>query len=240
MLHQGRVTQAQIIVKVLCLGDTHFPFAQRKALEWAYRLADKHKPTHVVQMGDLLDQFAFSRYPKVLKTDPETELANGRAAAEKMWARFKGLSCFQLMGNHDDRILKKALAAAPELASLVGQSLRALYTFPGVKTVLDGREELILRIHGREVAFQHGHRSRPGSHAAYNRLSTVVGHSHTGSVTYFPSAPGIIWELNAGFLGDLSSPAFGYHAQKRFHTTTLGVGLIDEEGPRFIPYPGMR
>jgi predicted phosphodiesterase len=221
-------------MKILALGDTHFPFHHKKALEWTYRLADKLKPTHVIQLGDLLDQFAFSRYPKVLKLDPEKELALGRVAAEKMWSHFKGLPCYQLMGNHDDRALKKALAAAPELASLVGKSLRELYSFPGVRTVLDGREELILG----GIAFQHGHRSRLGDHARFNRISTCVGHSHTGGVVFLRDARRVFWELNAGFLGDVSSPAFGYVAQKRFHTTTVGVGIIDDLGPRFCPYPG--
>src|SRR5262245_65570157 len=99
-------------MKILCLGDIHFPFHNRGALDRVYRFADKLKPTHIVQQGDLLDQFAFSRYPKVLKIDPEKELALGRMHAENMWAHFKGLHCYQLMGNHDERILKKALSTA--------------------------------------------------------------------------------------------------------------------------------
>lgn len=228
-----------MIKRVLALGDVHAPFEHRRALEWAYRQADKLKPDAVIQVGDARDQFAFSRYPKILKMDPEKELVLGTKALEKMWSRFKGLACYQLMGNHDDRILKKALSAAPELAPLVGKTLRDLYSFDGVKTVLDGREELLLMVAGRPVVFQHGHRSRLGDHARYNQTSTVVGHSHTGGVVYLRNADrGTFWELNAGFLGDVASPAFGYHAQKRFHTTTLGVGLIDELGPRFVPYPG--
>ena len=221
-------------MRVLALGDTHFPFHHKKALDWAYRLADKFQPTHVVQLGDLFDQFAFSRYPKVLKLNPEKELELARTAAEKMWSHFKGVPSFQLMGNHDDRVFKKALSVAPELAALVGQSLRTLYSFSGVRTIHDGREELILG----GVAFQHGHRSRLGDHAKYNRCSTVVGHSHTGGCVYLRDAKRVFWELNVGFLGDVASPAFGYVAQKRFHTTTLGVGLVDDLGPRFVPYQG--
>lgn len=220
-------------MRILALGDVHAPFHHVKALEWAYRLADKFKPTHVIQVGDLLDQFAFSRYPKVIKLNPEEELELGRRAAEEMWSHFKGCINYQCRGNHDDRIFKRALSAAPELASLVGQSLRTLYSFPGVRTVYDGREELIIN----GIAFQHGHRSRLGDHARFNQMATVVGHSHTGGVVYLRNALRTFWELNAGFLGDVASPAFGYHAQKRIHTTTLGAGLIDELGPRFVPYP---
>jgi predicted phosphodiesterase len=224
--------------RILVLGDTHFPYESRAAFEWVYRITDKLKPDTVVQVGDLLDQFAFSRYPKVLKMDPEKELSLGRAGAEAMWARFKGLDCYQLMGNHDDRIFKKALTSAPELASLVGSSLRSLYTFPNVRTVLDGRDELILQTCLGPVAFQHGHRSRLGDHARFNQMATVVGHSHTGGVVFLRNIRRCFFELNAGFLGDVTSPAFGYHAQRRVHTTTLGVGYLDELGPRFCPYGG--
>ena len=125
-----------MVRRILALGDMHCPYHSQRALEKVYRLADDLQPTHVVQVGDLYDQFGFSRYPKVLKMEPEKELELARAAAEKMWLRFKGLNCYQLWGNHDDRALKRALASAPELASLVGKSLRELYTFPGVAAVV--------------------------------------------------------------------------------------------------------
>lgn len=219
-------------MRVLCIGDTHFPFHHRKALIRLYRLADRFKPTHVVQLGDLFDQFSFSRYPKLLKITPDRELADARSAAEAMWSHFKGLSCYQLMGNHDDRALKKALSVAPELAPLIGKSLRELYSFTGVTTINDGREELRLG----KVFFHHGHRAKLGDHAKYNQECTAVGHSHNGGTMFFPRKGKILWELNAGFLGDINSPAFGYHAQKRCHTTTLGCGTIDEHNvPCFHP-----
>ncbi|MBK7864363.1 MAG: metallophosphoesterase [Archangiaceae bacterium] len=220
------------MTKTLVLGDIHAPYHHRRALEWVYRLADKMKPDRVVQVGDLRDQFSFSRYPKVLKMSPEKEMELASAAVSKIWAHFKGLSNFQLVGNHDDRLLKKVLSDSPELASLVGKSFREMYTFPGVTTVYDSRQELILD----GVIYQHGHRSKLGDHARFNQRSTVCGHSHNGGVVFMRNLKGVYWELNAGYLGDVRSPAFGYHSQKRMHTCTLGVGLIDEHGPRFIPY----
>lgn len=217
--------------RILGIGDVHLPYHSQKTLDKIYRLAEKLEPTDVVQVGDLADQISFSRYPKVVKMDPEKELELARTAAEEMWAHFKGVNCYQLMGNHDDRIFKKAVAHVPELASLVGKSLREFYTFPGVTTIHDSRDELIID----DIVFQHGHRSKLGDHAKYNRRCTVVGHSHTGGVVFFPEREGILWELNCGFVADITSPAFGYHAQKKHHTTTLGVGWIDDLGPRFIP-----
>lgn len=222
--------------RVLCLGDTHFPFHHKKALEWTYRLADRLKPTHVVQCGDLYDLFAFSRFPKTLKLSPEKELDLARTAAEKMWAHFKGLSCYQLFGNHDLRPIKKVLSVAPELASLVDKGIRGLYTFTDVRSILDTREELHLRVNGEDVFFQHGHRSELGAHARYNLANTVHGHTHRAGLVFERNHKRAFWELDVGFLADIRAEAFGYRAQKVIHKTVVGAGWIDELGPRFLPY----
>ncbi len=226
--------------RILVLGDTHFPFAHKKAFEWVYRVTDKLRPDTVLQLGDLLDQFAFSRYPKVLKMDPEEELARGRADAEKMWARFKGLDCVQLLGNHCVRLVKKAVSSAPEFAHLAAKSTRELHSFSGVRTYFDDREEVVLDVSGQKVMFQHGHRSKLGDHCRFNLMNTVCGHSHRGGVVWEQNINGAFWELNAGFLGDISSYVFGYRAQKAIHKTTLGIGWLDEYGPRFMPYAPVR
>jgi hypothetical protein len=61
----------------------------------------------------------------------------------------------------------------------------------------------------------------------------VCGHLHRGGLSF---APGGNWELNAGWLGDRHAPVFGYHQLKRFHGTTLGVSIVDQMGPRFVPF----
>lgn len=224
-------------MRILALGDIHAPFQNKKAVDWAAGLAKEFQPTHIVQVGDAYDYFAFSRYPKVLPMLPKQELAAGRVAMEEIWAKFRAVApkakCYQLMGNHDERPLKKVANSAPELMPFVDKGVREYFTFSGVKTIHDPKEELIL--HG--IVFQHGHRSRLGDHASYNQRSTVVGHSHTGGVVFRRNLKGVFWELNAGLLGDFEQPAFGYRAQRKMHTWTLGVGYVTSLGPAFIPYP---
>jgi predicted phosphodiesterase len=218
---------------IVAVGDTHFPFEHKKATAWAIKLINDLKPDMVIQMGDLLDQFSFSRYPKSRKMDPDEELRLGRKGAEAFWKAIK-VDCdrFQLQGNHDDRMIKAALKSAPELMGIVGEGLDKLYKFEGVETI----KEYEFEYDG--IMFQHGHRAKLGDHAKYNQCSTVVGHSHAGGVVYLRNRAGVYFELNAGFLGDIDTAAFTYLSQKKVNTTTLGVGIIDEYGPRFVPYPG--
>lgn len=218
---------------IFILGDIHAPFHHKKAVEWAIKLANELEPEYIVQIGDALDQFSFSRYPRAHKMDPDEELKSGRKVLEKVWASVpRDSKKIQMMGNHDDRMLKMALKQAPELMGLIGEKLEELYKFDGVKTI----EDYEFEIDG--IMFQHGHRSKLGDHAKYNQCSTVVGHSHTGGVVFLRNRNGVYWELNCGFLGDVATTAFKYLAQKKVNTTQLGVGLIDDFGPRFIPYPG--
>ena len=128
------------------------------------------------------------------------------------------------------RIIKKA----PELAHLI--DFERLHTFPGVNTVKDHRDELVLKLFGYPIIFLHGYLTKPGQHLNKNRECTVIGHSHTGWVHYASGLGGdTMWELNAGFLGDATSLPLSYTAQRKIDKTTLGFGVIDNYGPRFIP-----
>jgi hypothetical protein len=218
---------------VVAVGDTHFPFVDRRWLDWAVEEIANRQPEYIVQVGDLYDYFALSRYSKILKITAEEEAVEGRAAAEEMWARFREVSpdskCFQIRGNHDDRDGKALADKCPELAPFV--DLKDRFIFDGVETIHDSKEELWLE----DVAVLHGYKSH-GAHARHNQAPTIVGHSHTGGVSYFQNRFGTYWELNAGFGGDINSPVFHYRNQKKLHGWTLGLGAVDRSGPRFIPY----
>ena len=194
----------------------------------------------IVQVGDLFDQYVFSRYnrnPNLITPDAEVEKA--REQAQRLWAdinkRAKWAKCWQLRGNHDARLDKRIAEKVPEARGLLEQSIRDLYTFDGVTTVFDPTEELFLKINGETVCFQHGHRSKLGDHASYNGCRTVCGHSHTGGVVYRRDRRGTFWELNAGWLGNEVARVFAYGDQKTTKKWTLGYGLIDAQGPRFCP-----
>jgi hypothetical protein len=224
---------------VVAIGDFHAPWQCESALEWALDLIAELQPKTVVQMGDLYDMYSFGRHPRNPNhITPAAEIDTGRGAAEELWRAVKlaapAATCYQLIGNHDDRPYKLALNKAPELATLIGPELKNLYAFLGVSTVNESNEELVID----GVVYMHGFRSRLGDHAAFNQRNTVCGHSHRGGVHFERQLGGIIWELNAGFLANINAPVFRYRAQARIHKTTRGLGIVDKLGPRFAPFPG--
>lgn len=219
-------------MNIVVLGDIHYPFNNEKATSAAIKLVKALKPTHIVQIGDLYDQYCFSRFTRKNIILPEQELEEARARAEEMWKslRSTGARCFQILGNHDIRLIKRVEEKLPEAQTLVRRSMLELYQFKGVRTIEDDRQELIIN----GILFLHGYRSRLGDHMRYNRQSTVVGHSHVGGVVYEQYRNRILWELNVGYLADETAEPLKYRPQTT-SKWTLGLGVIDTKGPRFIP-----
>lgn len=230
------MTQAK---RILAIGDVHLPFMDRGKFRRLIDLIPELKPDAIVQMGDLYDMFSQGRWASTrdLMT-PKQEITDGRVMAEDMWRLLQraapNAECYQIKGNHDDRPKKRLLEKAPEILALI--DMDHLWKFENVKTLADSREELFID----GVCFIHGYRSKLGDHARYNQCRTVCGHSHTGGVTYLKirgkgdGETAVIWELNAGYLGDETEIPFKYTMQK-FNKWTHGFGWIDELGPRFCP-----
>jgi predicted phosphodiesterase len=219
----------------LCIGDTHFPFVNQKVLEAIYRFAEIQKPMRIIQVGDLFDLYAHSKFPRsqnIYSPRQEEELAV--KGAREMWAELKRLcpeaECVQIKGNHDVRPVKRTLESVPSLEHVVEKHLNAIMTFDGVRLIEDHREEYVFD----DVIVHHGYRLRLGEHRDYQLTNAIVGHTHKGGVVFRRVQGKTLWELNAGFTGDIESKVFSYTSQRMTNETT-GFGFVDEYGPRFIP-----
>lgn len=218
---------------VLAIGDLHLPFVNKSALQKVINISKDLKPDIIIQLGDLFDHFAHSKYPRShnLMT-PRREVEKAREMAEKMWFDLQKInpkaSCYNLTGNHDSRPYKRILERYPEIERMV--SFKELYTFNGVTTIHDPREPLEIE----KVLYMHGHYTGLGKHANFYLQSVVCGHTHVGGVVFFQKKGKILFEMNAGMLADIDSIPLSYTPMK-LNKTTLGIGLIDYLGPRFIP-----
>lgn len=221
--------------RILVAPDIHFPFHSRIGLRKFYTLADKLAPTHIIQLGDLIDAYSFSRHPKSYNLmTPAQEIEQARSEALGFWATLKRLAprakCHQLLGNHDERIDKKIAQLFPEAESLIDSS--KMFSFKGVITQPSERDELIIE----DLCFMHGFRSKLGDHARHNSISTICGHSHRGGCVTMKLGQKTIFELNCGHLADATAKALSYTKQRLISNWTLGCGFIDELGPRFIAF----
>lgn len=219
----------------LCIGDVHAPFTNTASLRRIEAIAREIKPQFIIQVGDALDLYSWSKYSKTLNLmTPQNELELGKKMLYTMWENLKKASpkskCFQLIGNHDERIVKKLMEKAPELQFLY--KVEAIFDLPrGIELSNCEREELIID----DILFMHGHR-KFGDHVKHNRMNTVCGHLHKGGVVFERMGKKTIWELNCGFIAQTDSVPMTYSKQTKISHYTQGVGLIDSMGPRFIPF----
>ncbi len=217
------------------IGDTHFPFVDQRVLDSIYEFIGKYKPGRVIQIGDLFDMYAHSKFPKSMNIyTPNQEEDLGVAGAKTMWQTIRSLvpkaDCVQLKGNHDVRPVKRTLETNPASERATEFYLNHIMSFEGVNTIQDSRQEYIVE----GIMFHHGYKSKLGDHMGHNLMNFACGHSHKGGVIYRRIRGQTIWELNAGLCGDPESKVQSYTAQKN-HDCTVGFGFIDEYGPRFIP-----
>lgn len=219
--------------RFVVLGDTHFPFHSKWALDAAFEIIKREKPDYVIQVGDLYDLYSLSKFPRNVNVmTPKDEITLARGTAEEMWEYIQRISpksqCIQLLGNHCERLQKRITEKLPEILGIV--LYRQLFQFENVKTYLDTRDEVVIE----KIAFMHGYRTKLGDHCKYNMMNTVCGHTHRGGVFFTQVNNRQIWELNAGYLADPLEAAMSYTRQK-WVQWTLGVGIIDDYGPRFVP-----
>ena len=222
--------------RILVLGDLHCPWHHRKALGWVYSLIKQLRPNVIIQVGDGVDYFSLSRFPKAandIKMTPREEIEEAHDCLKDIWQTIRrlarGAQCYQLLGNHCDRLNLRIIDKIPELKGLI--KLEHLFEFPGVNTIHDSRKELVID----DIVFQHGHYLVKGKHLAHNQMNTVYGHTHRAHILYVPRRNRLLWEFNVGFLADPKAKVLHYSKQT-WSNWAVGVGWIDQHGPRFIPY----
>jgi len=219
--------------KILCWPDTHFPFVNKHALDSMIEFAKEHQPDYVIQIGDLLDQYAASKFPRSQNVYmPEEEETLGIGMARDAWAKIREYcpkaKCYQLLGNHDVRIAKRTMESLPVAEHIVVKHLKGLFTFEGVETIMDTRQEL--EVDG--ILFTHGFLSA-GTHKDYYLKNVIHGHDHKLYVQHRRIHGQSIFEMSCGFLGDVEAKALTYTPSK-LANFQLGFGWVDQYGARTI------
>lgn len=214
--------------RVLVIGDTHFPFHSVSAYKNLLLIAKDLKPTHIVQIGDLLDQYVFSKYSRQIDITPQDDIDYGLNIAVKMWWDLQKIApsakCHQLIGNHDVRMSKRISERIPELSKFF--SFKNLYKFANVKVSESDRD--YLEING--VMYVHGWLSKSIDHARYFNKPTVHGHRHRPCIEYDRKD---LWSMDVGFMGDEAQLPLQYTAN-RFSKWTVSCGVVENNMPRII------
>ena len=215
---------------VLAISDIQAPFFHPDMYEFLKMVTDSYKPDQVIQMGDLVDKHALSRYPR----DPDglsagQELDKAVESLQPLMRMYPNMKV--VIGNHDRRGFDRAFEAGIPKRLLV----------KGYKEMLDApvgwdfREHFIIE----GVRYEHGDRLNGGAKSVTQRApidrgrSTVFGHFHSSAGVHYTSNPDkLLFGLNTGCLIDPHAYVFNY---ARFRPI-LGCGIIlDGVTADFVP-----
>lgn len=218
------------------ISDIHWPYENQRVIDRFFDYVKEFKPEWVIINGDAWDMYSHSKFPRSHNEfTPREEQRLAREKNEAFWKKIQEISpkskCYQLLGNHDIRPMKRVLEAYPEAEDWITEKLKELFTFEGVTTYHDAREELELP---NDILVFHGYKSKLGAHRDYTLMSTVNGHTHKGGSVFRKIRGRILFELNSGFAGDHSAKGLTYTPQ-RITDQTEGFAACDKWGPRFIP-----
>lgn len=219
--------------KVLILPDIHAPWVDWQALEQAHKWAKRHKPDLVVQLGDLTDQKIWSRWQKdVDDISPSDEYLAAEKALKRIHKMFPKMVI--LRGNHDVRILSKAVEAG--IPSQMFRDVDQVFNFPGWTWVAQNKKFIVNTVRG-QVLIVHGD-EQGGTVAQKSRIlgmSVIQGHTHKVSITYTTTLKGTVFGAEMGCLMDINSKAAKYAAANPVGCS-VGFGVLKYGVPYFIDF----
>jgi predicted phosphodiesterase len=222
--------------RLAVISDVHWPFDNARVIEAFHSHIEKTQHDWVILNGDAWDMYSHSKYPRSHNVfTPREEERLSRERNEEFWKevqkRCPKAKCVQMMGNHDVRPFKRVLDAYPEAEDWIAEKMGKLFTFDGVKTIMDPREELFV---SEDTIVFHGYRSQPGAHRDYTLYNCINGHTPVGGAVFRRLRGQTLWELNSGVAGDPEAKGLTYTPQK-ITNWTPGFAEVDTDGPRFIP-----
>ena len=221
---------------ILILSDIQAPYHHPDTIEFCKQIKKKYRPSTVIQIGDLVDNYRFSQYDQAPEADSiTTEYFKSRDFISDLGKVFPKMEI--TIGNHDLRYYKAAAKAGiPE--SFV-KPLEEILGFPkGWKFVKD----IDIMTPLGNVHFEHGHEITGGQSKAKNAVlanasSTVCGHYHTeAGVTWISTRDKLMYFMPTGCLFDTKSIAAAYGKGQKIRPL-IGVSLIVDGMPSWIPMP---
>ena len=217
--------------RILVLGDSHHPDADFDVLEQARVFAKEHKVNLTISTGDMLDQKAWSRFPKGPEDDsPQLEWEKSVKSALKMSKMFPNMII--LNSNHDRRYIKKAAEAG--LPKVMVRTLDELIPVKGWQWHL-GPNPLVID----NTAFMHGDELSGSVAAKVSTLgmNVVQGHTHKAELKYVCTFDKRLFGLDVGCTVDVNGRSFDYAASS-LTKVWVGFGYIENGVPHLIPKKG--
>lgn len=220
--------------RILVFGDLHAPYEDENALKLLRETKKEFKPDRIVCVGDIVDYYAASRYPK----DPDhpdsfmNELVKTRKLVGKLGRLFPELVL--TLGNHDDRLAMKISSAG--IPSVAMRSFGELLGAPEGWKIVKSNVNFTLTVSStrEQVTFAHHRGINTGLIAQRLGMTYVGGHSHTkGQVVAFNNGLKTYYGVNNPCLISNEGSPFSYNKMSDVNPIR-GCTLIENGVPRLV------
>ena len=214
---------------VLAIPDLHIPFERPEALKFCKGVYKKWGCDTVVFLGDVLDQYCFSRYTK----DPDamgaaSEFTKAKKALSKWFKAFP--VAHLVMGNHDLRVYKRAIESS--IPKWFMKDMREVLDIPD-------EWEIEREFEIDNILYRHGEGLTANARQAIHKVgqSVVYGHVHKAAIAFGANQRESLFAMAAGCLIDDDRYAFEY-AKYALEKSFLGCGVVVKgRQPIFVPLP---
>ncbi len=217
----------------LLVPDLHAPYHSKSAWKLVCKVGQLIQPDVVVDLGDLIDNYAVSDHLKEVDRPPtlDQEIESANACLDDMDAWRAKTSIF-IEGNHETRLKRHLLKHSPALSNLVKIEKLLRLRERGWSFHPYGTHAKVGKMH-----FTHCINGRAGPQAHRQALATyqhnvAIGHTHRMSTVYGGNA---LSESHVGamlgWLGDVEWIDYTHRAEARASWQLgFGVGIIEPNG----------
>ena len=218
--------------RVMVFGDLHFPYCHKDSLTFLKEVRDSFGPDRVINMGDLMDFYSVSDYPKSIehKDTWTSELKKARKMIAQLAEIFPEQTL--LSSNHCDRPYKKSRVAG------IPREFMVPYTeIIGAPAGWKIKKEVRLTVDSIRTKFLFAHTLAGGALTAAKNLgvSVVLGHSHTKfGATAFDNGERLLWGIDAGCLISDTGAPYAYN-KTQLGRPIRGCCMILDGVPHMIP-----
>jgi predicted phosphodiesterase len=203
---------------ILVVGDLHCPFDLEGYLEFCLEQYEAFNINHVIFIGDILDNHAFSYH----EADPDgmsagLELEKSIEKVSHWYSAFPDADV--CIGNHDRLAARKSFTGGIPKAWI--RSYNEVLNTPNWNWV----ESVVYD----DVLYEHGEGGQAQTKAKNNLMSSVCGHTHTEAYCkWFVGKRYRIFGMQVGCGVDASTYAAAY--AKNFKKQAIGCAVILNNG----------
>lgn len=215
-------------MRVLVIGDTHFPAVHPGYLAFCEDLASKFECNKFLHIGDVVDWHAISRHePQPEANDALTEYEAAKRCVAKWKKSFPKLKVTE--GNHDNRIARQAASVKIPERFLVGYN--DLWETPSWEWMPSYQLDGVYYFHGTGVSGQY-----PAMNTMQKMLmSTVMGHVHSaGGINWRANPERRMFGMSVGCGVDDRHVAFKYGEHLKVRSVLAAGVVIDGTPQHFI------